>query len=303
MAKSKGREESQVASLDPSEMLAGGLKDDFRARVTEAVYVPWDYDGNIDEPVLAARLTMEELDSDGEPVGGEEGTVVQHWSAGDLAAFVPSQDGKTPTDGEGMDAEPGPYALRVGKRAQLNNNTNFAHMITSVIDCGEASGHFTKKELTSSLECLEGLDAHWNRVPQKKRSGLVEAEGEQRRARDVLVVTEVYGYGEASAPAAKGKAAGKSSATKGGASKASAKADTNGGADDLDGDIEAAIVEALGENDPIKKSKLATLMLKAFADRPKLKGKAVKRCTEDEFLSDGDRAFTYDEDAGTVSMG
>ncbi len=286
---------AEVASLNPDEMLAGGLKDDFRGKITEAVYCRWDYDGNIEEPVLGARLTID--------VEGEDDPFVQVWSAGDLAAFVPSQDGKNPCDED----EDGPYALRVGKRPQLNNNTNFAHLMSAIIDAGEASKKFTRKDLTASLECLVGLDAHWNRVPQKKRSGLATEEGgENRRSRDVLVVTEVFGYGEAKSSSKKKDAkAEKAQPSKKGKQDEDEDEEETEEEDEveetLDDRLQTVILEALGENDgTLKKGKLAAIVIKAMA-KDKEKSKAVKRCTEIDFLSDEDRPWTFDEDEGTIS--
>lgn len=315
MAKEKNAP-AEVASLNPDDFLQGGLKDDFRGRVITAVYAPWDYDGNIEDPVLAAQLTIQGLDDDGEEDGDP---FVQNWSAGDLSAFVPSEDGRTPAD----DGEAGPYALRVGKRAQLNNNTNFAHLMQSIIESGEASKgkHFTRENLTASLACLEGLDAHWNRVPQKKRSGLRDAEeGETtKRSRDVLVVTEVYGYGD-DKPAAKAKG-GKSDAKAGKSAPPAKAAKTSskpkkeepeaeeeetegagGETNDLDTDLTAMITEALGEADgPIKKGKLVGIVVKAAGKDPR-KAKMVKRVTEAEFLENEDAPWTFDEDEGSISL-
>lgn len=292
---------AEVASLNPAEMLAGGLKSDFRGRVIEAVYAPWDYNGNIDSPVLAAKLTIEDLDAE---ENAKDKIIEQHWSAGDLAAFVPSQDGSTPTDGDGMAMEPGPYALRVGKRTGLNNNTNFAHLMTSILDAGEASKKFTAANLTAGLDCLEGLVAHWDRVPQKKRSGLME-EG-RGGANDILVVTEVFSYRDGKKAAA-GKVAP--------AAKVKAKAKPVDEDEDedveeeedaeveetLDDRLSAAVLEILAAapGQKIKKGKLATEILNVMK-KDKEKGKAIKRCTETEFLEAGPWAF--DEDTGTLSL-
>jgi len=285
------KERAEVASLNPDEMLAGGLKDDFRGRIIEAVYERWDYDGNIDEPVLAARLTIQPEDED-EPF-------VQRWSAGNLDSFVPSQDGKTPCDED----ETGPFALKVGKRAGLNNNTNFAHLMSSIVDAGEASKKFTRKDLTSSLDCLEGLDAHFNRVPQKKRSGLVQAEGEEgrRRANDVLVVTEVFGYGEAETSKS-GKKASKPNGQAGRAtSKPEPEEEETGGGDDLDDKLQGVVMEAISEaGGKLKKGKLATEILKAMA-KDKDKARAVKRVMEADFVEDG--PWDFDEKTGILSVG
>lgn len=306
MAKKQVEEEPDdagVASLDPGEMLQGGLKDDFRGVVTEAVYARWDYDGNIDEPVLAARLTIQPKDDDGEDDGDP---FVQHWSAGSLETFVPSADGKTPCD----DDEAGPYALRVGKRAQLNNNTNFAHLMGSIIDSGEASKKFKRSDLTASLACLESLDSHWDRVPQKKRSGLVEAEGDgAKRARDVLVVTSVFGYGENGASAGAGKA-GKGAKSAPPAKTAAAKSTKAKAAepeeeeepevDELDSDIRDAVIEAISAaKGKLKKSKVPGVILAAMAKDPR-KAKAVKRSSEADFIENG--PWEYDEETGILSI-
>lgn len=290
---------AEVASLNPAEMLAGGLKTDFKGKITEAVYAPWDYEGKIDNPVLAARLTIVDLDADEDAKDRE---IVQHWSAGDLASFVPSQDGEDATEGEGMEIEPGPYALRVGKRAQLNNNTNFAQLMESIINAGKASKKFGSDDLTGSLECLEGLVCHWDRVPQPKRAGLVEDSGSERKGgRDVLVVTSIYSYREDEGKSKKGgKADPKSDKAKAKAKEADDDDDDDSG-DTLDERLSSVIMEALAEapGEKLKKGKLAAIVLKAMA-QDKEKGKAIKRCTDDEFLNSG--SWTYDEETGVLSL-
>jgi hypothetical protein len=286
-------------------MLQGGLKDDFRGKVMEAAYAPWDYDGNIPDPVLSARLSIQPLDDDGAPEGDP---LVQNWSAGDLANFVPSEDGKTPCE----DGEAGPYALRVGKRAGLNNNTNFAHLMESILDAGEASKgkFFTRQNLTASLECLVGLDAHWDRVPQKKRSGLnaaaAEGEGSNSNRKDVLVVSEVFGYGTKS-----GKVGGKAAPAKAVAGKKKTEPEpeeddeTTGESevseDDSDlRDMVTAIIAAAGDAG-IKKGKLVGKVVEA-AGKDKRKAAFIKRCTEASFLEADGVAWTLDEDTGVLTL-
>lgn len=209
MAKKTGK--PQFASLNPGNMLQGGLPTDFRGVVSAARYHKFDYNGTADVPVLAVELTIQ-------PEEGSEFTepIVQSWSAGDLRSWVPG-------DEDGDAAEEGPYAVKVGKRAEMNSNTNFAHLMETILDSGSsAKGKpFTDKQLTASVECLVGLDAHWDRVPQKKRKGMTDrladdAEGEdgeeeapkaKPRNSDILVVTEVFGYDpdNVEAPAAKPK--------------------------------------------------------------------------------------------------
>lgn len=329
MAKKSKRNDDgpAVASLNPDDMLSGGLKDDFRGKVIEAVYADWDYEGKIEEPVLAARLTI--------MPEGEDEPIVQHWSAGDLANFVPSLDGKEQAEADDEGHMVGPFALRVGKRAGLNNNTNFAHLMSAIVESGEASKKFTRKDLTASLDCLEGLDAHWNRVPQKKRSGLVtdDGEGERKRANDVLVVTEVYGYNEDAGDVKSKKVKAKAKAAEEEeeddeeeeapvvkkAAKKPAKPVKEEEEDDEEEAEEEEELDEEGVDEPspldqklikivmkaiktgggkVKKGKLPTAVLNGMA-QDKDKSKAVKRVTTDEFLEAG--PWNYDEDTGTIS--
>jgi len=301
MAKSPKQEVAAV-SLNPKDMISAGLKDDFRGKIVEASYAPWDYMGNIEEPVLAAKLVIQEMDDDGADVteGESEGKITQYWSAGDLAAFAPSQDGKEPTDGEGMEIEEGPFLVRVGKRQGLNNNTNFAHLMRSVLDSGTAAKKFTEDNLTASIECLVGLDAHWNRVPQAKRPGLVEEATEKKRNNDVLVVTKVYGYGTAkAAKPAKGKPAPPPDDDDDDDAE-----DTDAEVSPLDQETADAVLEILGDSpgNKIKKGKLAAAMLKVAA-KSKNKSKMVKRCSELDFLSNSELGWQFDEDSGMLWIG
>jgi hypothetical protein len=266
-----------VASMNPDNMLAGGLKDDFDGEVVKARLVPWDYDGNLDHHILAVALTVQP-DDENEPF-------VQHYSCGELEQFVPSMDGKSPVDlenGEGEALE-GIYALRVGKKEQLNNNTNWAHFVGAVIDAG-----FPKGQLGAAVTFIEGTYGHWNRVPQKKRSGIVvqPQQGENKRARsnDILVITEI----KEKPAGAKKPAAGKSSAP---------AAAANGG--DLDDRLREVVTEAvLAAGDTgLPKAKLAGLAIKAFAGAEK--AKAVKRVSETAFLESSE-TWAFDADSGTL---
>jgi len=296
MAKTTSKKAPAFASLNPDDMMQGGLPSDFRGKITEAVYVKWDYDGKIDNPVLAARITIagDELDN----------PIVQHWSAGDLAAFVPS-------DEDGDETDEGEYIVRVGKRAEMNNNTNFAHLMKSILDSGEAAKGkpFGRKQLTPSLACLVGLDAQWDRVPQQKRSGMTDVtapeeaeDAPKKRGKDILVVTEVFGYdpdGADEAPAAKPKAKVKAAPVED--EDEEVTEDEESEVSPLDAKIDKAIAKELANaGGSLKKGKLATAMLKAFGT-DKDKKKIIERCSEDEFLSDAARSWDFDEDTGVLT--
>ena len=314
MAKKSGK--PVFASLNPDDMMQGGLPTDFRGTVTSAAYVEWDYEGKIDTPVLAVKLTIQ-------PAEGEEieEAITQHWSAGDLETFVPADE-----DGERV--EEGEYAMRVAKRAEMSNNSNFAHLMKAILDAGEAAKGkpFTRKHLTGKISDLVGLDAHWDRVPQKKRSGMVDLDeeegGEKKRSRDILVVTEVFGYDPESV-GKPSKAKKKVAEEDEDEDEAPAKKPVKKVAKDEDEDEEAETEEDEDEESEespldatlskaikkeivkaggsLKKGKLATLVLKAFAT-DKLKNKYVARSAEEEFLSDAARPWAFDEDTGVLTV-
>lgn len=296
------KEKAEVASLNPDDFMSAGLKSDFRARITEALYCHWDYRGSLPEPVLGVRLTMAMLDEDGEPVEDEKGEPAEYidtWSAGSLDAFVPSEDGKTAADD---DTDPtGEYALKVGKRPQMNNNTGFAHLMQTIIAAGEASKHFTREDLTASLSCLVGLDAQWGRVPKKKRPGLDEQNDKKKEGKsndDILVVTEVFGYGDGKKKKAGAKTTAKDKPAKGKPAKEDDDDDAGDDVDPIDAKLHEIIKEELGDDGTIKRAKLANLVIKAAA-KDKDKAKMVKRVGEDDFLENG--PWTYDDDEGTLT--
>ncbi len=317
MAKKSGK--PAFASLNPDNMMSGGLPTDFRGTVIDAAFVEWDYEGKVDEPVLAVKLTIR-------PADGEEleADLVQHWSAGHLDAFVPAND-----DGDRVDE--GEYAMRVGKRAEMSNNSNYAHLMASILDSGEAAKGkpFTRKDLTGTIKDLIGLDAHWDRVPQKKRSGMVDlgedGEDKQKKNRDILVVTEVFGYDKDfdpdEKPAKKTTKSAKSDDDDEDEDEAPAKKPTKKPApkeeededatEDTDEESEESPLDAalskvikkeiVKAGGTLKKGKLATLVLKAFAT-DKAKNKYVARSAEEEFLSDAARPWQFDEDTGVLSV-
>lgn len=180
--------ERKAASLSPDDMVSGGLPDDFDGTITNVAFVSWDYNETIDTPVLALRVDIEpDEDSD-------EENFSQHYSAGDMKYFVPSDDGKE--------------ALPVGKRDALSNSSNAAQFITALLN---AEGFAELgREIGTSVDAFEGIRCHFDRVDQPKRSGIVNAEGERRK--QILVVTEVHE--EAGAKPTKKKAAKKAPAKK-----------------------------------------------------------------------------------------
>lgn len=325
MAKTKGK--PAFASLNPGDMLQGGLPTDFRGVVTAARYHKFDYNGTADTPVLAVELTIR-------PEEGSEFTepIVQSWSAGDLKSWVPG-------DADGDAAEEGPVAIGIGKRPQMNSNTNFAHLMQTILEAGaaEKGKPFTEKNLTPEVTCLVGLDAHWDRIPQKKRKGMTDRLAEEGtdedgedapKARpknsDILVVSKVFGYDPDAAedtPAPKKKKVAapveededdepvvvkkKKAAPVEEDDEEAVTGETDEDdepANPLDADLTKAIKTAIKKaGGSLKKGKIAAAMLTAFAT-DKRKNKLVSRSAEEEFLSNSS-AWDFDEDTGVLSIG
>lgn len=309
-------EELSVASSNPDEMVQGGLMDDFDGLVTKARYCPWDYNGTLDHHVLGVGVTIQPYNENGEPEGDP---FVQTYSAGDLEQFAPSMDGKLPVDlqaeSETGEEYEGIYALRVGSKAQLNNNTNWAQYVMALLEAG-----FDRGLLTPAVTWLEGVFGHWNRIPQKKRAGLVQAESEgQRRRNEILVITELKEVPtvKVAKPGPKGIVPkspvppvtavpkGKTPVVQAAAEQVieEAEAAAEAVADPFDAklyDIVAEAVTAAGEAG-LAKGKLAGSVIRKVAGTEK--AKAVKRVGEVDFLESGGNEgaqWVYDADSGTL---
>lgn len=280
-----------VASMNPDNMVQGGLKDDFDGLITKSRLVPWDYDGNIDHDILAVALTIQ--------VDGEDEPFVQHYSAGELESFVPSMDGENPVDMSGEDKSEmeGIYALGVGSKTGLNNNTNWAHFIGALIAAG-----FDKAAITADVRFCEGVYGHFNRVAQKKRSGIVnqnEQQNTKKRNNDILVVTEIKEIRDLSEtkPAKKGAAAAKSAPAKPAPAAKSAPAEE---AESLEDRVRAVVgeaVKAAGE-EGLAKNKLSALVMKAFNGGDK--AKALKLVGSADFLGADENTWAFDPEEGTL---
>lgn len=282
----QGPDPNLVASGNLDDFIQGGLIDDFNGTIVKARYKPWNYGGKAEQYVLGVALEIH-------PDEGEGEAFEQTYSAGDLDQFVPSVDGRNPVDLTGdevTEAQEGVYAFKVGKKAQLNNNTNWAHFLQALRDADP------KKLVTPAADVrfLEGVRAHFNRIPQKKRPGLVQpvaAEGEQRREKTILVITEVLGVG-AEAPAKTAAPAPKKAAAP--AAKAATPAAPATG--DLDSRIRDIIAENItAEGTPA--SSLTQTIMKAFTGPEK--AKAVKRYNEAAFRTEESEKYLYDEETAT----
>jgi len=298
-------DKSRVASMSPDSFVSGGLMDDVDGTIIKARYVPWDYNGTLDHHVLGVAVTIQ--------VEGEAEPYVQHYSAGDLEHFMPSMDGENPVNLEGYggegynpeDAE-GIYALKVGKKEGLANSSNWAQFIVAALDA-----KFPTDKLGANTDCFEGAIGHFNRVPQKKRSGLVKpaAADTKGKSNDILVMTEFKGWANAAkkpstastSPAAAKSASSKpSTAAKPSTTATSTATAAGGGASALDDKLVEIVVNAVAAagDDGLNKSKLPSFALKGLGAADK--GKGVKRVVEADFLSGHEEAWIYDADSGVL---
>ena len=271
------KQQTGSVSLLPDDMIAGGLADDFDGVVREARYAPFDYNGTVEHPVLAIRLKIERLGTDVDP---EDRTIDQYWSAGNLDQFRPSMDGANPTPGEGMAIEPGTCAIRVGDRTALNNNTNAAQLMRSLLDA-----QFPRDKFNPNVQFLEGLKGHWNRLPPDKKGGQFRDQTPEQAAkaskRDVLCLTRFDGFDKAV-----GKPNGQAGATV-----------TAGGVDEK---LVAIVKSVLKPNMAVKKTALSGAVLKA-AKGDKDVNAMVKRVMTTDFLESlADHNILFDAEAGTV---
>jgi hypothetical protein len=157
------------ASLIPTDWTSGGLINDVDVTIMDMTFVDdWTYNGAVSDPVLALKVTFKP--DEGDPVE-------QCFSAGDLARWMPDPNNpKHVVPAEGSSAK------------ALNNNTNCAAFLGSIIDAGfplNVKGH----EVSEFVDVFEGLYCHVMRVPQKKRSGIQQADAKER---DVLVVSNIH---------------------------------------------------------------------------------------------------------------
>lgn len=287
---------SKAISGALTDMIQSGLATDFDGTVIEARTEIWNYDNGdgpkLDEatgnPVhtLGVRLTVRPDDPDMKDE-------VVHWSAGDPSKFAPSMDGDNPSPVNEAGCADGICFIPVGDKKQLKNNTNYAQALEALVNSG-----FDTKKIGPDYRFWEGLRAHWDRVPQKKRPGLQQAEpqpGQQARQREILVPTKVL---TTPAPASAKSAGGATLAP-----KATVGASTPAASSDLDDKLRALILENLpADGSAVKKGSFAAKILKsAMSAQEKQKG--VPRVGNAEFLGAmmNDSLIVFDAEEGTVA--
>lgn len=163
-------------SLRPSTYTEGGsLLDDVDVRVLEAAFAMFDYDGKVDVAVPALYLSLQIPD----------GTKTdQYFSLGDAKQFMPSVDDKSPVDGKNVIS--GPFLIKVGDKDGINNNTNGAKFLASLVNCG-----FPEDKLDGAITVLVGLEFHLKREAIK-RTGLIRTGKNANRDQSIVVASKIH---------------------------------------------------------------------------------------------------------------
>lgn len=269
---------STGASWRPDDMVAGGLIDDVDARIVSSRLVEWDYQGKIENPVLALKVEFQPLDEKGQTSGDP---VEQHFSAGELSKFQPSPDGKR--------------AVPVGNSKNLNNNSNAALFVISAVTAG-----FPPDKIGDDVSVLEGMVCHVNRVTQPKRRGLAQQQTGDR-APEVLVITKIHSLPwEKKAIATTTKAAPRPAAAPAAPAPASAPAAAEV-SDDVLVEMYTAIGEVLASNGgKLERAKLQMAMFKQLnATKSKNRTAILNLVKDDANIAAGAEQGLYRFD-GTV---
>ena len=269
-------------SLKPSSFTKGGLVDDVDVTITGAQFVMWSYERADIPEVPALKLDLQT----------ETGDVVdQYLSAGDAKYFVPSEDGSE--------------LVAVGSRTTLNDNSNMALFMRSLIEVG-----FDETRIEDDISVLCGVQVHVRRVEQPARAGIVQpvGEGQEARKRTVLTVTQIIScpWDEPEEKPAEKAAPAKAAPKKAKAKAKTAKAEPAEAPDGSDEVLTSIVQDILGNSDgqPIQKAELVQRVYQQAVAR-KLDRESQKTVTrrvyQDEFLVNGMAQGLWFIDGDTVS--
>lgn len=263
-----------VLSLRPSTFVAGGLIDDVDAKITEAKFMMYDYNGSADVSVPALGLELELTD----------GTKHEsYYSAGDAKFWAPSGDGKT--------------LVATGDKSALTNQSKLGIFIAELVAAG-----FPEDKLSSGdISVLVGLTAHWQRKADPKRTGLVRTGKNADREQSTLIVVKILGLPGEAVKASPTKAAAGQPTT------ATAASSSTGTSADVDGPATEILLEVLPANGgSIAKNRLSQAVFKAISKghpHEASKSAITSRVFNDEFLKAGAASGLWAFDGTTISLG
>jgi hypothetical protein len=277
------------ASLNPEDFTQGGLLDDIDVVFKQCRFVSWDYNGSIDTPVLALMVEFEYNDN------GKQASSEQYYSAGDMSRFVPSEDGCR--------------ASAVAGAKSLNNNTNAAMLIKSVVEQGFPADRFGDGDIS----VMDGLHAHINRVPQPSRGGNISEKNNAGYDKTVAIVTKIHKmpWEQASGSKAQGKASPVATATRpnpttaamapGRSAATKPPSDANPEPDDFTEEAAGIMIAVLdAKNGEVKKSQLAAAAFKPLSGNPNRSG-ILALITSDDWLAEQGENFGWAYENSTVT--
>lgn len=267
----------QYASLNPEDYTQGGLLDDVDVTFESCRFCEWDYDGNIDHPVLFLLVVMNYTD----PATGKPAQANQYYSAGELSRFYPSEDGS--------------HAVAVSGAKGLAGGTNAAILIKSVIDQGFPVDRFGDGDVSA----MEGMVCHINRVAQPARGGKITGKTSSGYDATVAVVTKIHKMPwETAAPKGRPTTGGARPAATRPATPNRAAAPSPDANASLSNDVaeEAAgiLIEVLNaKGGTIPKRNLPPACFKALAGNPN-RSEILNLLADDDFLGTPDYGWEFD---------
>lgn len=284
----------RIADQNPLEFTGGGLPTDFDGTIIEARSVLWNYDNGkgpkVDDKsgeVIIAPFMKLTIAREGEE------NVVSFYSAGDKGNFWPvTEEGVLAEQDETGCAEGVMFGL-VGVRDKMGKETNHGHFMTALIDA-----KFPAEKVKADLRFLEGASGHFDRMPAKKRSGIVVSQEQDpngsNRAPEILLMTAFKGYGAVTATVAPTtKTAAKPTAS---VSPVQAKTSApSNGSVAVSEKLRELIAANLPDEGGTKQGSFAQLVMKATNFTPAERSTAVKTISS-EWLE----AWANEEGAGII---
>lgn len=252
----------------PKNFIKSALIDDADVEFGQAQWVEWDYNGK-GPKVLALHLPMSRLD---DPTVSSD----QYITAGDLKYFRPNKEGND--------------LVEVGDKDGLSDNSNYARLMTSIMNTERAEEFVAKAEETDRVDLLlSGMQAHVVRRESPKITrdrGVLTGPGATPDDRKPMhyEITEVLRFPwEAEGASAAGRPAKKASKkAEAKEVKAEASVSTNGSPEAYDEELHGIVIAAVAEG-PQTKVQLAQAALKALAKDPE-KSKKIQRLSTPDFL-------------------
>ena len=267
-------------SLRPEDAGEGGLFDDVTVKVVKSRFEMFNYGGkNVAAPGIVFGL--EDI-NDG-------AAYEQFYLMGNANDWTPSSDGTE--------------LVYVGsaENPSVRKTTNGMILITSVLDSG-----FPEDKFFADISAFENMVCHMQRVPAPKRGNLTKKTDKEGKEYDqtILVVDSIASmpWETEGAPKTGGnKGAPKAAAKKAkGAAKKAAVDNSNSDKEALTEKAVTFLVEQLAKNpDGINKKDLPVMFVNGF-QKDKDRNKLVALVYKDEWLSDGARPFSYEDEVITL---